>query len=126
MGVLLAILISGVLLDANDQPLPKYDLVFTSADRKLIKVITDENGKFQVDLAPGTYRTHGQLLGSGNFILQYQFGLVTVDKNTSTLKLKEPPQEPVKIKVIDGTQRDFSLRPDERQRVILPQIFDKP
>ncbi len=82
------------MLDQQDKPMPKYALVFTSADRKLVKVTTDENGKFQVDLAPGTYRIHGELLGSGNFILHYQFGLVSVDKNTSTLKLKEPPQKP--------------------------------
>jgi hypothetical protein len=104
MTVLLAVLISGVLLDANDQPMPKYQLAFTSADGKLIKAITNKDGKFRVNLAPGTYR--------------FQFGLITVDKNTSTLKLHEPPPvieapkppEP-HIEVILGTQRDLLLGP---------------
>jgi len=74
MTILLAVLISGVLLNSNDKPLPKSYLALTATDGKLIQVRTDENGKFQVDLAPGTYR--------------YQWGLFTVDKNTSTLKLK--------------------------------------
>src|SRR5262249_39769572 len=88
-AALFAILISGVLLDANDKPLPKYPLVFfNSADGKPVKVTTNENGKFQVKLEPGTYRS--------------EFGQFTVDKNTSTLKLKERPRGPLMIDVIRG------------------------
>ena len=86
MTVLLAVLISGVLLDLSDKPKPNYQLVFTATDGKLFKVITDENGKFQVDLKPGTYR--------------YEFGSFTVDKKTSTLKLRDRV-----IEVIKGTER---------------------
>jgi hypothetical protein len=56
MTVLLAVLISGVLLDINDQPMSKYHLAFTSANSQFIKVTTDKDGKFSVDLAVGTYR----------------------------------------------------------------------
>jgi hypothetical protein len=92
MMALLSVLISGVLLNNMDAPMPKYHLAFISADGKLTKTTTDKNGKFRVHLAPGTYR--------------FQWGLFTVDKNISTLTLKERPE----IKVIRGTQR-FSSWP---------------
>jgi Carboxypeptidase regulatory-like domain len=112
MTVLLAILVSGVLLDANDQPMPKYELVFTDAKLNLIKVTTDKDGKFRVNLAPGPYRV--QIEGS----LQS----ITVDKGTSRLKLQQQQRaRDPRIQVIDERQRDFSLRPDERARVIVAQ-----
>jgi hypothetical protein len=95
MTVLLAILVSGVLLNTNDKPMPQYQLAFTSADGKVIKVITDKEGKFQVDLEPGTYR--------------YQFGLITVGQKTCGVVLKarpEPPKTPEPcIEIIRGSQR---------------------
>jgi hypothetical protein len=110
MTFLLAVLISGVLLDTNDQPMPKYELVFTDVNLKLIKVTTDKDGKFQVNLASGTYRY--QVEGSPQSI--------TVDKSTSRLKLqKQQRVRDPRLLVIDGTP-DFSLRPDERARVIDP------
>jgi hypothetical protein len=112
MTVLLAVLISGVLLDTNDRPMPNYQLVFSDANLNLIKVTTDKDGKFQVNLAPGTYRV--QIEG----VLQS----VTVDKSTSRLKLQQQQRaRDPRILVIDGTKRDFSLRPDERARVIVAQ-----
>jgi Carboxypeptidase regulatory-like domain len=113
MTFLLAVLISGVLLDTKDMPIPNYQLIFSDANLNLIKVTTDKDGKFQVNLAPGTYRY--QIEGS----LQS----ITVDKSTSRLKLQQQQQRArdPRILVIDERQRDFSLRPDERARVIVPQ-----
>jgi hypothetical protein len=113
MTVLLAVLISGVLLDTNDKPMPKYELVFSDANLNLIKVTTDKDGKFQVNLAPGTYR----------FQIEGDPQSITVDKSTSRLKLQQQPKRArdPRIEVIEGTPRDFSLRPDERARVIVAQ-----
>jgi hypothetical protein len=106
MSVLLAVLISGVLLDHQDRPMSIYHLTFISTDGKLIEAITtDKDGKFQVDLAPGAYR------------LQFGFDgtmeTITVDKSTSTLKLKlpAPPPPPHVIEIIQGTQRSIILLP---------------
>jgi hypothetical protein len=104
MAVLLAVLISGVLLDANDKPMPKYQLVFTDGDLKVIKVMTDENGKFQVDLEPGTYRS--------------QFGPFTTvrqGQKTCVVNLRARP-EPLKtpapcIEIIWGKQRADVILP---------------
>jgi hypothetical protein len=68
-----AVLISGVLLNPMEVPIPNSHLVFKSASGKVIEVVTDKDGKFQVDLAPGTYR--------------YRTESITVDKSTSKLKL---------------------------------------
>jgi hypothetical protein len=101
MTFLLAVLISGVLLNVTAQPIPKYELVFSDADLNLIKATTDKDGKFEVNLAPGTYRV--QIEGS----LQS----ITVDKSTSrlTLQQQQRARDP-RILVIHGTQRDFSLQ----------------
>jgi hypothetical protein len=112
MTALLAILISGVLLNQADMPLPSYQLVFSDANLKLIKVTTDKDGKFRVDLAPGTYR----------FQIEGTLQSITVDKSTSRLKLQQQQRaRDPRIQVIDERQRDFSLRPDERARVIVAQ-----
>jgi len=91
MTALLAILVSGVLLNNMDVPMPEYHLVFAddthfvSADnRKLIGVVTDKDGKFQLDLAPETYRLNLCL----DDIDEYNIDVLPVDKNTITLKLK--------------------------------------
>jgi hypothetical protein len=106
MTVLLAVLISGVLLDTKDMPMPKYPLAFVSADGKLISVTTDKDGKFRVDLpAPGTYRVQ--------LVLDGTVESITVDKSTSKLKLHRranDPHDPHVIEKIQGTQRgDFNL-----------------
>src|SRR5262245_19129150 len=104
MPAWLAVLISGVLLNPMDVPRPKYYLAFTSSEGKWIEVTTDKDGKFQVDLAPGTYR--------------YWVGLrretITVDETTSELKLKLPAlpeRTPDGIEIIRPSQiPDYSLR----------------
>jgi Carboxypeptidase regulatory-like domain len=113
MTVLLAILISGVLLDSNDRAMPNYHLVFTSADGKLfIEAMTDKEGKFRVFLAPGTYRF--QIAQNGYYPELEKADKITVDENTSTLKLKlhQPqqaqPPEPHVIEVVPGIQRLYS------------------
>ena len=59
MSILLAILISGTLLsDAKDIPMSRCHFSFLSPDGKRIEAITDKDGKFSVDIAPGTYRLH--------------------------------------------------------------------
>jgi hypothetical protein len=59
MTFLLAVLVSGVLLNAMDVPVPEYHLVFVDSNGKLTKVVTDKDGKFQVELiTPETYRLH--------------------------------------------------------------------
>jgi|RhiMetdeSRZDD1v2_1073273.scaffolds.fasta_scaffold700003_1 hypothetical protein len=100
-AALLAVLISGVLLDSNDKPLPKHYLAFVLPNDKWLEVVTDKDGKFRVNLAPGTYDYR---LGGLN-----KAGQITVYKSTSTLKLKEPPKEPNVIKVIRSTQGDVIL-----------------
>jgi hypothetical protein len=77
-----------------------YHLTFISADGKLIEAITtDKDGKFQVKLEPGTYRLQIGFDGTVESI--------TVDKNTSILKLKHPapPPPPHVIEIIQGHQR---------------------
>jgi hypothetical protein len=102
MTVLLAVFLSGVLLDHRDRPMSIYHLTFISADGKLIEAITTgKDGKFQVDLAPGTYRLQFGFDGTMETII--------VDKSTSTLKLKLPappsPPPPYVIEIIQGHQR---------------------
>jgi len=99
----LAVLISGVLLNNANAPIPNYPLVFTSSDDKLIKTITDKEGKFQVELEPGVYDVIGQSITVGNY--------------TSTLKLKQPPfveapKSPHVIEIIRGNQGDVILPKD--------------
>jgi hypothetical protein len=111
MTFLLAVLISGVLLDSKDMPMPKYPLAIVSADGKLISVTTDKNGKFRADLAPGTYRVQ--------LVLDGTVESITVDKSISKLKLHRPlppgvietpkPPEPHVIEVIRGSQGDVIL-----------------
>ena len=73
-----AVLISGVLLNPMDAPMPKLRFAFMSGAGTLIWAVTDENGTFSVDLAPGTYRVRiGPELGEQ----------VTVDESTSKVKL---------------------------------------
>jgi len=106
--ILLAVLISGVLLDGKDMPIPNHHITFIlPANPKGIEVTTDKDGKFQVDLAPGTYRFLSRL-GPAQWI--------TVDTKTTELKLKPPaeptvPPGPPVIKVIDERSRDFSSWP---------------
>jgi len=57
----------------------------TLANGKLIGVLTDKDGKFSVDLAPGIYRFRIGLNLNGI----YNYWL-TVDEKTSNLKLKLP------------------------------------
>src|SRR5262245_1471064 len=97
MTVWLSVLISGVLLSHTDAPMPKYHLAFTSEAGKLIEVTTDKDGKFQVDLGPGTYR--------------FQWGLVTVDKNTSTVKLHQQPPAADRNRGHPRTPRGFHPAP---------------
>jgi len=103
MTALFAVLISGVLLNPMDVPMPKYQLAFWSSEGKEIFVTTDEHGKFSVDLAPGTYRVQMGKDGMGESI--------TVDKSTSKLELhRRAPVEPKRehvMEVIQGTQRDI-------------------
>jgi len=101
MTALFAVLISAVLLNQMDMPVPKYHLIFADAHGKVIEVVTDKDGRFQVDLAaPGTYR--------------FQVGLgktetITVDKDTSGLKLKLT-QPPPPIEIIQPRQMgNFNL-----------------
>ena len=104
MTTLLAILISGVLLDSNDRPMPEYHLVFAATNGKLIGVVTDKDGKFQVDLEPGTYRS--------------QFGPFTTvrqGQKTCVVNLRARP-EPLKtpapcIEIIWGKQRADVILP---------------
>ena len=113
----LSLLISGVLLNPMDAPMPKYHVAFISAKGKLVEVITtDKDGKFQVDLAPGTYRYRIGLNGTYRFDADLENAeTITVDKSTSTLKLHQHapvieaprPPEPHVIEVIQGTQRVY-------------------
>jgi hypothetical protein len=99
MTAWLSILISGVLLNHMDAPMPVYHLTFISESGELIEAInTDKDGKFQVDLAPGTYRV---LMGFDRTVES-----ITVDKSTSKLRLHKPPlPEPHVIETIRDTQR---------------------
>src|SRR5262245_61902401 len=116
----LSLLITGVLLNQMDMPMPKYHVTFISAKGKLVEVITtDKDGKFQVDLAPGTYRYRIGLNGTYRFDPDLEKAeTITVDKGTSTLKLHQRapvieaprPPEPHIIEVIQGTQRDLPLQ----------------
>ena len=111
----LSLLITGVLLNQMDMPMSKYHVAFISAKGKLVEVITtDKDGKFQVDLAPGTYRYRIGLNGTYRFDPDLEKAeTITVDKSTSTLKLHDPPLReppppaPHVIEVIRGTQRDY-------------------
>ncbi len=112
----LALLISGVLLNQMDMPMPKYHILFSPGNGgfKLVELLTtDKDGKFSVDLAPGTYRFQIRLN-----ITPYTYypGLdeaqtITVDKKTTELKLKlKMPEELLKpephiIEVVPGTIR---------------------
>jgi len=108
MTVLLAVLLSGVLLDSKDLPVSEYHLVFIDANALLIEVaVTGTDGKFKVDHAPGAYRVQ---------IADKTWESVTVDKSTSNLKLHRPAPvgpkpEPYVIEVIRGTQRDIMRVP---------------
>src|SRR5262245_20192734 len=107
MTVLLAVLISGVLLDSKDLPVSEYHLVFIDANAQLIEVaVTGTDGKFKVDLAPGAYRVQ---------IADKTWESITVDKSTSKLELhRRAPVEPKRehvIEVIQGTQRDVFIFP---------------
>jgi len=97
MTTLLAILISGVLLDSNDRPMPEYHLVFAT-NGKLIGVVTDKDGKFQVDLAPGIYLV--------------ERGLVRVGEGTLKLELKLPAPPPLIGPGIHRWYFDIPLQPD--------------
>src|SRR5215510_3048403 len=114
MTALLAVLISGVLLNQMDQPMSNAHLVFISSTGKFIEVATDKSGKFQVQLAPGTYRYMGES--------------IKVDKSTPKLRLHQrtlmptpsdephregdfPKPEPHVIEVIQKTQRDIMRVP---------------
>lgn len=107
MTILLVVLISGMLLDSKDVPMPKSHLVFTSNEGKLVEVTTKKDGTFRVKLAPGTYRV---LIGT-------DVGeLIIVDKSTSKLKLRQRapvPNHPIEVR--EGIQRgDFPLPPGPR------------
>jgi carboxypeptidase family protein len=86
---LFAVLVSGVLLNQMDAPMPKYHLVFTSSAGKFIEVTTDKDGKFRVDLAPGTYRLQIGFDGT--------VGSITVDKSTSKLKVQRRALAPAPV-----------------------------
>jgi hypothetical protein len=109
MTVLLAVLISGVLLDHQDRPMSNYHITFIAADGRLIEAVTtDKDGKFQVDLpGPGIYRFQAGFNGTWESI--------TVDNKTPKLRLKlpaPPPQPPPHvIELIQGTHRDIILLP---------------
>ena len=127
----LSLLITGVLLNQMDMPMPKYHVAFISAKGKLVEVITtDKDGKFQVDLAPGTYRYRIGLNGTYRFDPDLEKAeTITVDKSTSTLKLRKPlppPQEPHVIEVIQGTQRVLVPFPVVRPTVPSPTIKGDP
>jgi hypothetical protein len=133
----LSLLISGVLLNPMDAPMPKYHVAFISADGKLIEVITtDKDGKFQVNLAPGTYRVQIGFDGTYRFDPNLEKAeTITVDKSTSTLKLHQHapvieaprPPEPHIIEVIQGTQRDYvSFSPVVKPPVPTPTINGDP
>jgi hypothetical protein len=114
-------------------PMPKYHVAFISAKGKLVEVITtDKDGKFQVDLAPGTYRVQIGFDGTYRFDPDLEKAeTITVDKSTSTLKLHQHapvieaprPPEPHIIEVIQGTQRDFVEvpRPTPPHVIEIPQ-----
>jgi len=118
MTALFAVLVSGVLLNSMEVPVPKYQLAFWSSEGKEIAVTTDEHGKFQVDLAPGTYRVQMGADGMGESI--------TVDKSTSKLELHRgapvgPKHEHV-IEIIQGTQRDILRLPLDPPAPVAPVI----
>jgi hypothetical protein len=108
MTVLLAVLLSGVLLDSKDLPVSEYHLVFIDANAQLIEVaVTGTDGKFKVDLAPGAYRVQ---------VADKTWEPITVDKSTSKLDLhrRAPAPGPMRehvIEVIQGTQRDIMRVP---------------
>src|SRR5262249_4484098 len=95
--MLLAVLISGVLLDGKDMPMPNYRFALINADSwKVIKAETDKDGKFQVDLAPGVYR--------------HDVETIRVDKSTpKMLKLVERAHV-LTPRVIQGIQGDILPR----------------
>ena len=96
MTTLLAILVSGVLFSQPGQPMPNYHFVFEDSNGKLTGVVTNKDGRFQVDLAPGTYRTEA--------------GTVTVGNNK--LKLTLPPKFPVLEP--PPARGDFTVPPGQR------------
>ena len=130
----LSLLISGVLLNQMDMPMPKYHVAFISANGKLVEVVTtDKDGKFQVDLAPGTYRYRIGLNGTYRFDPDLEKAeTITVDKSTSPLKLHDPPLReppptaPHVIEVIQGTQRDYVPFPVVKPTVPTPTIKGGP
>ena len=105
--MLLAILISGVLLNNADVPVPDYHLVFTDDNGKLVGVVTDKDGRFQVDFDPQTYRLHVGLDQTDVI----RVDAISVDQKTTTLKLKVYAK-PTFSGVIQGIQkRDLPLGP---------------
>jgi len=103
MIALLAVLVSGVLLNAMDVPVPDYHLVFTDDNGKLVGVMTDKEGRFQVDLAPGDYRLYVGL--DQTDIIRVD--AITVDQNGSKWKLKVFAKPHFPIQAVPPTQRDL-------------------
>ena len=102
MTALFAVLISGVLLNAVDVPVPEYHLVFEDANGKLVGVVTDKDGKFQVDADPGTYHPREPTLFFSDRIERIKIEAITVDEKASTLRLKLQVIEN-KLELIRGT-----------------------
>jgi len=98
-----AVLISGVLLNPMDAPMPKLRFAFMSGAGMLIWAMTDENGTFSVNLAPGTYRVRiGPELGEQ----------VTVEESTSKVRLhRRAPaaRVPATVPTPHEGQNDFPL-----------------
>ena len=102
MPALFAILISGVLLNVTDQPIPNSHFVFVSTQGKRIEVVTDKEGNFRANLVPGTYRVQ---------IADKTWETITVGRNTPKLKLRQRFLEPHVIEIIQGTPRDIMRVP---------------
>ena len=110
MAALFAVLVSGVLLNHMDMPMPKCHLAFTSSEGKLIEATTDKDGKFSVDLAPGTYGFRIGLDGTfdGAYLDWPEMEKITVDEKTSELKLKLPGRLRVIVPAIHAPNRLYS------------------
>jgi hypothetical protein len=129
MTFLLAILVSGVLLDSSDRAMPEYHIAFTSKSGELIEATTGKDGKFYVALPPGTHRFQIRINGTNSYYPELEKAeIITVDKNTSTLKLKHPapPPPPHVIEIIQGTQRSIILFPPAPPQPPEPHVIEKP
>ena len=86
MIALIAMIISGLFLSQQNEPLKNCPFSFKASDGKVIEGTTDKDGRFHIELEPGMY-----LLKIGADPVGR---MITIEKSTPNLRLHQRAMDP--------------------------------